>query len=81
MASGNGTKIHRRQQSGEDLLTPLLAVRSFLEEPGLWGCGQLNTRQAKVLSIFSLLPRTPPQSFSHLSRSHWKLQGSPSPSL
>lgn len=39
MASGNGTKIHRRWQSGEDLLMPLLTVRSFLEEPGHWGMG------------------------------------------
>lgn len=72
MASGNRTKIHRRQQSGEDLLTPLLAVCSFLEEPGHWGCGpgQFNTTQAKALSIFILWPRPPPQPSSHLSRSH-----------
>lgn len=68
MASGNGTKIHRRWQSGEDLLTPLLTVRSFLEEPGHWGCGpgQLSTRQAKALGVFTLLPRSflsPPPTF------------------
>lgn len=68
MASGNGTKIHRRWQSGEDLLTPLLTVRSFLEEPGHWGCGpgQLSTRQAKALGVFILLPRSllsPPPTF------------------
>lgn len=61
MASGNGTKIHRRLQSGEDLLTPLLAVRSFSEEPGHWGGGpdQLNpARQAKagVSSFFGQDP-------------------------
>lgn len=68
MASGNGTKIHRRLQSG-DLLTPLLAVRSFSEEPGHWGGGpgQLNPAgQAKagVSSFFgqdpsSILPPLP----------------------
>lgn len=76
MASGNGTKIHRRQQSGEDLPTTLLAVWSFLEEPGHWGCrpGQFNTRQAKALSVFILWPRPPPQPSSHLSRSHLEVQ-------
>lgn len=59
MASGTGTKIHRRWQSGEDLLMPLLTVRSFLEEPGHWGHGpgRLNTGQAKALGVFILLPR------------------------
>lgn len=68
MASGNGTKIHRRWQSGEDLLTSLLTVRSFLEEPGHWGGGpgQLNTRRAKALDVFIVLPRpllSPPPTF------------------
>lgn len=68
MASGNETKIHRRWQSGEDLLTSLLTARTFLEEPGHWGCGpgQLNTRRAKALGVFILLPRpflNPPPTF------------------
>lgn len=56
---GMGPKSTGGGNQGEDLLRPLLTVRPFLEEPGHWGCGpgQLNTRRAKALGVFVLLPR------------------------